>query len=165
MSDANPFKSRSERETFGVKTPLGEVPKALVTPTPEGSAPAPTAEPDQSSDRCGLFSTKALLQGVTFELENGDEIGVLYGQLCSEIEFIPTLGVRFQYVGRGEVVNEVLITGNDSPESVEQLRQIGRHLTQGKRETLRAKPPLVTAILIKPAPPKKAGEEGEAEPG
>jgi hypothetical protein len=59
------------------------------------------------------------------------------------VVFIPTLGIHFQYLDAGDIVKEVLIIGSDTPESVEQLRQIHRHLTQGKRETLHIKEPIV----------------------
>jgi hypothetical protein len=104
-------------------------------------------EGESFSDRCGLFG-KYPQQGVVLEMENGDHIGVFYGSICSAIVFIPTLGIHFQFVDAGDIVKEVLVTGTNSEESLGFLRQLHRHLTQGKRETLHCRKPILTGIAI-----------------
>jgi hypothetical protein len=104
-------------------------------------------EGDSFSDRCGLYG-KYPQQGVVLEMENGDQIGVFYGSICSEITFIPTLGIQFDYVGKGDIVKEVVLIGADSKESLDLFRQLHRHLTQGKRESIHIKHPVLTAIKI-----------------
>lgn len=117
-------------------------------------------EGESFSDRCGLYG-KYPQQGVVLEMENGDHIGVFYGSICSEIVFIPTLGIQFDYVGKGDIVKEVVLIGTDSKESLDLFRQLHRHLTQGKRETLHCRKGIVESIRITDA---KAEPEEVAEP-
>jgi hypothetical protein len=129
--------------------------KVLVTAKPEERVQ------EQHSDRCGLYS-RYPMQGVVLEMANGDHLGVLYGSICSAIIFIPTRGILFQYVDAGDIVKEVEITGADNPESLEQLRQIHLHLTQGKRETLHTKASkIVSAISVNPVAKEEEGTEPE----
>lgn len=57
--------------------------------------------------------------------------------------------IHFQFVDAGEIVKEVLIHGTDAAESLGLFRQLHRHLTQGKRETLHCRRGILETIAIR----------------
>jgi hypothetical protein len=87
------------------------------------------------------------VQSVVLVLPNGDETGIYHVWIVRRPTFIETLGITFRFEN-DDGLFEVLITGYNTPLSVEGLKKINRKLCWGKQALLRPNGNVVKSIVI-----------------